>query len=97
MARARSTPTWKTQSVLLRKTEYPTIALARQWLLTQRVSYRADHIEDSAIKPGGIPEGAGHFWRARQFTPHEGRMTRIVPLGKGRRARSIMLVRELQP
>lgn len=96
MARARTKPTWRTQSVLLRKTEYPTKADAIRWLLGQRVPYRADRIEDSAVKPGGIPEGMGHFWRARQFNPHEGRAVRMLPLGKGRRAGAIMLVRERQ-
>lgn len=97
MPRVRKRPVWKTQSVLLRKAEYPTKADAIRWLLSQRVPYKADHIEDSAIKPGGLPEGRGAFWRARQFTPHEGRTVRMLPLGGGRRAGSIILVRELQP
>lgn len=87
-----SGPTWKTQSVLLRKAEFPTRATATRWLL--KMKYRADRIEDSAIKPGGLPEGAGEFWRARQFDPTEGRPKATVVLGKGKRRGSVMLVRE---
>jgi hypothetical protein len=87
---------WRTQSVLLRKSEFPTIADARRWLLTQRVPYRADRIEDSAVKPGGLPVGMGAFWRARQYEPTSGAFVRMLPLGSGKRRGSVMLVRELR-
>lgn len=93
MARARSSgPSWKTQSILLRKAEFPTKGDARHWLLLN--GHKAHAIEDSAIKPGGLPEGAGEFWRARQFDPTEGRPKATVVLGKGKRRGSVMLVRE---
>lgn len=103
MARVHAKPEWKTQSVLLRKTlpsgksaEFPTKGEARHWLLLH--GYKAHDIEDSAIKPGGLPEGMGHFWRARRFDPaSDGRRVAMVVLGKGKRRGSVMLVRELQP
>lgn len=87
---ARAKPEWRTQSVLLPKVKFPTKPSAAAWLRAH--GYRADLIEDSAIKPGGLPAGSGHFWRGRQTNPR-GRVTRMLPLG----TEGIMLVRELQP
>jgi hypothetical protein len=91
-AGSRPHTAWATQSVLLPKDKFPTKAHAIAWLRSQREPYKADRIEDSAIKPGGIPAGKGHFWRARQFNPHPGRMVRTLPIG----SEGILLVREAQ-
>ena len=80
---------WITQSVLLSKERFPTVASARAWLLSHFYyphpgaaprAYKATSIEDSAVKPGGLPEGSGQWWRARQQEPTRGAVVRTLPL-----------------